>query len=435
MYQTNIRKFRLLLGVVLLLLLTGVAYADDRPNPVHSDPEWQASYWNNMTLSGAPTITRGEADINWDWGTGSPQGGIQADHFSARWQRYFDTSAGTYRFTATSDDGIRIYVDNRLILNQWNDHARQTFTADVNLTAGHHQVVIEYYENAVHAVAQVSFAPAPVSINKWRGEYFNNRWLSGSPVLVQNDNVIDFNWGHGSPAGLASDNFSVRWTRTLNFQAGSYRFTTATDDGVRLWVNGHLLIDQWQQQAVTTHANSIHISGDVPIKMEYYEQTGLASARLSWVRGVDDPPPPSTGSVIVDDRDVGFAHGGSSRAWRTAWEGYNDHMRWTWNNDKRRSNYNWARWYANLAAYRYEVFVYIPQGQSTTSNARYWVSHQRGYTLRTVDQSANGGRWVSLGTYMFRGDSSRDYVSLSDITYEPYTSRLIAFDAVKWEPR
>jgi len=51
-----------------------------------------------------------------------------------------------------------------------------------------------------------------------------------------------------------------------------------------------------------------------------------------------------------------------------------------------------------------------------------------------VNQSTNGDRWVSLGTYWFRG-SRDDYVSLADVTYEPYVSRLVAFDAVKWEPR
>jgi hypothetical protein len=67
-------------------------------------------------------------------------------------------------------------------------------------------------------------------------------------------------------------------------------------------------------------------------------------------------------------------------------------------------------------------------------SARYWVSHRDGSTLRRVAQSANGKRWVSLGTYWFRGTHD-DYVSLADVTYEPRLSRLIAFDAAKWEPR
>jgi hypothetical protein len=51
-----------------------------------------------------------------------------------------------------------------------------------------------------------------------------------------------------------------------------------------------------------------------------------------------------------------------------------------------------------------------------------------------VDQSVNGGRWVSLGTYHFRGKSG-EYVSLADVTYEAYLSTRIGFDAVKWMPR
>ena len=199
-------------------------------------------------------------------------------------------------------------------------------------------------------------------------------------------------------------------------------FTTTSDDGVRLWVQDHSLIDQWHQQAATTHANNLYLAGDVPVKIEYYEQAGLASAHLVWSRVTDYPPPPDpppSGTVLVDDKDAGFVRGGSSR---------------TWNNDEVRANYNWGRWYPDLAGQQYEVFVYIPERYSTTQNARYWVSHRGGYTLRQVDQSANSGRWVSLGTYWFRGDD-RDYVSLSDVTFESYVSRLIAFDAVRWEPR
>jgi hypothetical protein len=96
--------------------------------------------------------------------------------------------------------------------------------------------------------------------------------------------------------------------------------------------------------------------------------------------------------------------------------------------------YNWARWVPVLEPGRYEVLVYIPADQSTTSNAQYWVLHRDGATLRRVDQSANGGRWVSLGTYRFRRLGG-EYVSLSDVTNELYLSTRIAFDAVKWVPR
>ncbi len=163
--------------------------------------------------------------------------------------------------------------------------------------------------------------------------------------------------------------------------------------------------------------------------MEYYENLEVAGARLTWARVDGDTP-----AIIVEDTDPGFVKGGSATGWHTAAEGHGGHLTWTRNNDWPRYDYNWARWYPSLAPRRYEVFAYIPERYGTTSKARYWVSHRDGFTLRIVDQSAYANRWVSLGTYWFRG-SQRDYVSLADATYERYFSRLIAFDALKWEPR
>jgi hypothetical protein len=544
----------------LLLLIPSAGMASAQQGPEHSDPYWLVYYWDNMSLSGGPVVDSAHAQIDWDWGSGSPHPIIPVDRFSARWTRYIDLAAGTYRFTATSDDGVRVYVDGEPVIDGWYDHPARTFVADVNLAAGHHRVVVEYYENTGDASIKVSWEAAPGPSGRWRGEYFANRWLSSSPALVREDAHVDFDWGSGSPApaipqddfsarwtrtvqlqaglyrfvatsddgirlyvdgrlvldrwwdhpaqtyisylrltagehpivveyyehtgravvhvswelvppeswtseyydnrwlqgeprltrhdveinfgwgygspapGIPNDGFSVRWIRTANFREGLYRFTTTTDDGVRLWVNGHLLIDQWRDQPPTSHSGTIHLVGGAPIVMEYYENGGVASARLTWTRVGDDPPPPPPGTVIVDDADPGFVKGEAASAWHTAAEGHGGRLLWTRNNDQVRPNYNWARWVPDLVPGRYEVLVYVPERYTTTSRARYWISHRNGYTLRVVNQSANGGRWVSLGTYWFRGSGS-DYLSLADVTFEPYLSRLIAFDAVKWVPR
>jgi hypothetical protein len=394
---------------------------------------WRGSYFNNRALSGSPTMIRDDKAIDFDWGPGSPGGGINVDNFSVRWTRDVDFAAGTYRFTARSDDGIRVYVDGRLVIDHWYDHAVTTFHADVNLSAGRHSLIVEYYENGGLAVARVSWEQITGTFSHWRGEYYNNLTLSGAPVLVRDDANISFDWGYGSPgAGVNSDVFSARWTRRLQLPAGFYDFTARTDDGVRLWVNDHLLIDRWVDQAATVNQARIYLSGNVDVKMEYFERVGHAVAQLSWQMAAGDVP--SGTAIIVDDTDPGFVRGGSATGWRTAPEGHNGRLTWTRNNDYGRLNYNWARWYPQLSSGRYELFAYIPDRYTTTSNARYWVSHRDGFTLRTVDQSTNGGRWVSLGTYNFRG-TSLDYVSLSDITYETYLSRLIAFDAVRFEKR
>jgi sugar lactone lactonase YvrE len=118
----------------------------------------------------------------------------------------------------------------------------------------------------------------------WRGEYFANRWLAERPVLIRQDAAIDFNWGGGSPGtGVPADNFSARWQRYVSFDAGTYRFTVFTDDGVRLWVDDKLLIEAWQYPQVATFSADISLTqGYHQVRLEYYEAGGSAAVRLSW---------------------------------------------------------------------------------------------------------------------------------------------------------
>ncbi|MDQ4075717.1 MAG: PA14 domain-containing protein [Chloroflexota bacterium] len=120
--------------------------------------------------------------------------------------------------------------------------------------------------------------------NAWRGEYFNNRNLSGAPVMVRNDQKIDFDWKAGSPdRSIGNDNFSVRWTRNVRLPSGCYQFTTQTDDGVRLYVDGKVLIDAWQPMSLKKITREIYLNEGLPsIRVEYYEQAGGATARAWW---------------------------------------------------------------------------------------------------------------------------------------------------------
>ena len=83
---------------------------------------------------------------------------------------------------------------------------------------------------------------------------------------------------------MPSNNFSARWTQSLSLGSGIYRFTTYTDDGVRLWVDGRLLIDSWRPMR-GYRSSAVWLDGGVhDVKMEYYERTGIALARLTWQR-------------------------------------------------------------------------------------------------------------------------------------------------------
>jgi beta-glucosidase len=114
----------------------------------------KGEYFTNKTLSGTPALTRDDANIDFDWGLGSPADGIPADNFSARWTGTLTAPAtAAYTFAATSDDGSRIYLDGKLIADNWSDHASSTVkSTPVQLTAGEpHAFKVEFYDSAQNA--------------------------------------------------------------------------------------------------------------------------------------------------------------------------------------------------------------------------------------------------------------------------------------------
>ncbi len=262
---------------------------------------WRGEYFNNTNLSGNPVVVRDDANVNFDWGNSSPVPGVvNSDGFSVRWSRTLNFTGGRYQITAAADDGIRVWINNQLLIDQWRDQTLSSFTTEATLPGGALPVRVEYYDRGGGAIARVSWTPVATTINNWRGEYFANRHLSGNPFAIRDDAAIDFNWGDGAPlAGMERDNFSVRWTRTLNLSPGRYRFTTTTDDGVRLWVNDRLIIDRWQPQALTTLTGEVDIAGSsAPVRMEYFDQNGGAVAQLSWARVVAGPSPNPTPTPV-----------------------------------------------------------------------------------------------------------------------------------------
>ena len=118
------------------------------------------------------------------------------------------------------------------------------------------------------------------------GSYFRNTTLSGSARLTTSE-AVDFDWGTSGPGGgVGSDNFSVRWSGSVvPTTSGSWLFQTVSDDGVRLWVNGALVIDNWTLHGPTTNtAAAINLTAGqkVALRLEFFEKTGGATIRLRW---------------------------------------------------------------------------------------------------------------------------------------------------------
>ncbi len=118
-----------------------------------------------------------------------------------------------------------------------------------------------------------------------RGEYFDNADLT-NPKVTRIDSTVDFNWGTGSPdPTVGSDTFSARWTGQLEApKSGIYTFATTSDDGIRLWINNQLLIDNWTAPSSVNNSRRIKLSkGQLyDLRLEYYDQTGDAGVHLLW---------------------------------------------------------------------------------------------------------------------------------------------------------
>jgi hypothetical protein len=230
----------------------------------------------------------------------------------------------------------------------------------------------------------------------------------------------------------------VRWTRDVYFSAGTYNFFVKHDDGVRVYVDGALVIDYWHDQPATTHSGTRTLSaGTHRVKVEYYEHTQYASIVAWWdVDGFEPPPSPGPdGGVMVDNTDPGFIWGGPHRSRYTAYVGIGGSTFWTHNGTTNPVNY--GKWTPHLPSARhYEVFVFIPGRYATSTSVRYRILHDGQRHDRIIAQRRYSGQWVSLGTYYFNAANvGREFVLVYDNTREPYASRKIAFDAVKLVPR
>ncbi len=118
------------------------------------------------------------------------------------------------------------------------------------------------------------------------GSYYATNNLSGSVVLSRTE-AVNFNWGSGSPgSGVPSNNFSARWTGFVEAPStGNYVFQTNSDDGVRVWINGTRVINNWTAHAATlNNSPSISLTAGqrVSVTIEYQEFTGSAVMQFRW---------------------------------------------------------------------------------------------------------------------------------------------------------
>lgn len=287
----------------------------ERPKIIPPAHGLRATYYNSKQLEGW-NFSRLDPVIDFDWAEGSPAKEIVGDNFSARWLGQLEAPAtGDYTLVVEANDGVRLWVDNKQLIDQWHDQSRTEHEAMIALEAGHkYDVKLEFYENGGTAVARLLwiepgqtktvipearlFAPPPAAAtasanpagspsgtNGLIGLYFSTQDHSGSFVTVTNPN-INFQWNDQPPLpGIPKDHFSVRWVgQIIPTNTAPYTFYAESDDGMRLWVDRDLLLKAWNDGVfnLTSQPVTLEKGRAYSLRFEMFDAASSAMARLSW---------------------------------------------------------------------------------------------------------------------------------------------------------
>lgn len=250
---------------------------------------WNGQFYANPQLMPPAIFSLNSTALDFNWGAGSPDVSVPADGFSARFERTFDFSYGYYRFEARADDGVRVYLDDQLIIDEWHGAVDGRYVVGRTLN-GRHLLRVEYYEATGDASVRVQIDYLGDNL-VWKADYYRGVEPRGAPVLEQRESrggsPIDYNWGASSPVPglLASDAWSARWEGTFNFENGNYVFRANSDDGVRVYLNDTIVIDGWDDGYREIRNRFVGVGEDEhTVLVEFYDRTGSAMLQLWWFK-------------------------------------------------------------------------------------------------------------------------------------------------------
>jgi uncharacterized protein YraI len=242
---------------------------------------WRGVY---RDASGRVLLEREDAKIDFDWRDKAPETGLPSDDFRVTWTRRLALEGGTWRFRLRFDDGIRLSVDGRSVLDEYRDGPAREASVDLPLSAGVHLVELEYYEHGGNALVSLDWQRVDVPVD-WAAAYWSNPTFSGRPVLERREAELDHDWLSGAPSGLPADRFSARWTRRVDLAEGTWRMRAIVDDGLRIKVDGRVVLDAWQEGPARERSVDFTVKrGLHDIVVDYFEAGGEARVKVWWER-------------------------------------------------------------------------------------------------------------------------------------------------------
>ncbi len=153
-----------------------------------------AEYFPNNSFDGQPRLSQEEDYIyhNWGYSSPSPDDGIPSNNFSVRWQGYFDFNEADYMFYADADDAIKVYIDDKVIIDQPTNNNQQCVPKRVAMKAGCHAVKVEYREDTGNAMVQLTWDKA-LSYKLKIGED-NNSFANLLPDFFYDADTVNYPW-------------------------------------------------------------------------------------------------------------------------------------------------------------------------------------------------------------------------------------------------
>ena len=276
---------------VAYIVVDEVRYNDKAPWPLGADGD-------GPSLQRRTPRAYGNEPTNW-FASGITPGGANVFNTAPLCALVSPTNGATFvvpatislSATASDPDGtiVRVeYYDGDALLTVVTN-APYNFVWS-GATVGSHTLIAKARDNglAVTPSAPVTITVQPPPVGNGiglRGDYFDNADFTGTRVR-RVDPMVNFDWGSGQPdPAIQADGFSVRWIGQVQPRfSETYTFHTISDDGVRLWVNNQLLIDNWTDHAPTENTGFIPLQAGqlYDLKMEMYENGGGATAQLLW---------------------------------------------------------------------------------------------------------------------------------------------------------
>ena len=298
MQTNNIANANYVYAGMIILIPCAPKPSGGATTPTTTYSQWKGEYFNNADLAGAPSLTRNDANIGFNWGQGWPHPKLAADNYSVRWTRSIYFKEGAFGFSVKWSGGVRLYVEGLPVIDAWAPGAEARLQ-DVALGAGYHTVALEFHKTTGQGYIYLSWQPStptagplptPISSqppvgSAWTGYYFGNQYLDDLK-FTRIDPSIDFNWDTASPGpGVPRDLWSARWISTQYFpSAGLYEFSAQVDDGVRIYIDNNLAVDEWFDHRGLSKGTLNLTAGPHTVKVEYYDFSREARLTVWWVK-------------------------------------------------------------------------------------------------------------------------------------------------------